>query len=75
MPFLFLRRAWKIGRKLCQNTVSLAQNIGTFAIGAAQTVIGRYNKPDPSTTIDTTNAPYGDYAFIIGNGTGTETTV
>ena len=45
---------------------SHAQNYYTIAQGAYQTVIGKYNTPQGSSSFSTS-----DYAFIIGNGTGT----
>lgn len=49
---------------------SHSQNLRTIAQGLNQTAIGKYNKAQgsPSTSVST------DYAFIIGNGTGTAAT-
>lgn len=51
-----------------------AQNKGTIASKWAQTAIGTYNIEDISTTIvhPSNSLYYGQYAFIIGNGTGDE---
>lgn len=51
---------------------SHAQNQYTRAFKKAQTAIGTYNAEDKSntTTHPSENAIYGQYAFIIGNGTG-----
>lgn len=51
---------------------SHAQNQYTRAFKKAQTAIGTYNAEDKSntTTHPSKNAIYGQYAFIIGNGTG-----
>lgn len=51
---------------------SHAQNIGTVSAMAAQTVIGTYNSEDTATTTTHPNGDsgYGEYALIIGNGTG-----
>lgn len=45
----------------------------TLASKRAQTVIGTYNVEDTSstTTHSSSNSSYGNYAFIIGNGTST----
>lgn len=51
---------------------SHAQNISTYAAMRAQTAIGTYNIEDttPSTAVHPNgSANYGNYAFIIGNGT------
>ena len=51
---------------------SHAQNIHTIASQKAQTAIGTYNIEDftPSTAVHPNNdTSYGNYAFIIGNGT------
>lgn len=57
--------SWAIG------ATSHAQNEGTRANKKAQTVIGSYNAVDYSTTTThpSGTADYGEYAFIIGNGT------
>ena len=47
---------------------SHAQNYNTIAQGKYQTVIGKYNIPQGS---NSNSIPNTDYAFIIGNGTGT----
>lgn len=51
---------------------SHAQNENTVASKKAQTVLGTFNIEDESqtTTHPSGNAAYGQYAFIIGNGTG-----
>lgn len=51
---------------------SHAQNLGTIAAKRSQTAIGVYNEEDTSstTTHPSGDARYGDYALIIGNGTG-----
>lgn len=60
-----------------QGTYSHAQNLFTVATENSQTVIGKYNSAIRSGS-GTTADPYtysdaGDYAFIIGNGTGDAT--
>lgn len=53
---------------------SHAQNMGTSAKMDAQTAIGTYNIEDsaPTTAVHPNGfTKYGNYAFIIGNGTGT----
>ena len=57
-----------------RGSYSHAQNKGTFAAREAQTAIGTYNEED---TASTTTHPsglvnYGEYAFIIGNGTSSD---
>lgn len=57
---------------------SHTQNRGTVAIENYQTVIGKYNTATLTGGNGTTSNPYtysdvGNYAFIIGNGTGNET--
>ena len=48
------------------------QNLGNIATKRAQTVIGTYNLKDTSTSaIHSGGLTYGQYAFIIGNGTET----
>ena len=54
---------------------SHAQNLGTKAAKAAQTVLGTYNIEDTSATTthpQQITTDYGQYAVIIGNGTGDE---
>ena len=51
---------------------SHAQNTGTIAFGIGQTAIGTYNVRDtiPSIAVHPNgNTAYGNYAFIVGNGT------
>lgn len=50
---------------------SHAQNAGTRAVKDAQTTIGTFNEEDIATTTThpSGTASYGQYAFIIGNGT------
>lgn len=49
---------------------TVAQNIGTNAVCTAQTAIGTYNVADtvPSTAVHPSGTAYGNYAFLIGNG-------
>ena len=51
---------------------SHAQNIGTVSARDAQTVIGTYNSEDTATTTThpSRDSDYGEYALVIGNGTG-----
>lgn len=51
---------------------SHAQNLGTIAAKQSQTAIGTYNAEDTSstTTHPSGDGRYGEYALVIGNGTG-----
>ena len=52
---------------LASGTASHSAGVGTTAQRKSQTVIGEYNELDIG---GSTNATRGNYAFIIGNGTG-----
>ena len=53
---------------------SHAQNLSTIAAKTAQTSIGTFNIEDTATTTShpDSSQDYGDYAFIIGNGTASD---
>lgn len=54
------------------NYWSSAFGTGSIANGNSQFVIGKYNSVDPNTATNDAGTKFGNYAFIVGNGSGNE---